>query len=349
MANTKPLGNLFDMQIDLLIDWYTRNKRDLPWRQTTDPYLIWLSEVILQQTRVAQGIGYYYRFKEQFPTVKHLAEASLDDVLSLWQGLGYYSRARNLHQAAQSIHEAGEFPDNYSKLLKIKGVGSYTAAAIASFAFDEDVAVLDGNVMRVLSRQFGFEENILSPKGKKSLQQLADQMLPNGHSSVYNQAIMELGALICKPKNPNCLFCPIAQSCRAKAENKQDKLPLRQAKLNRKSRVLNYIVFFDTKSLLMRKRTTQDIWQSLYEFCEVPEGQVESFLKDNKIEFNRLDKLLNFKHKLTHQDLHIQAWACEVSGVELLSVSLKMECFEWNELSSVAKPTAINKIIDHLV
>src|SRR5690606_28672368 len=212
-----------------LISWYLQNKRDLPWRNTKNPYKIWLSEVILQQTRVAQGLPYYENFVKHFPTVFDLAKANEEQVLKIWQGLGYYSRARNLHHTAQYVSENlnGEFPKTYNKLIKLKGIGSYPAAAISSFSNDENVAVLDGNVYRVLSRYFGIETDISSSQGKKEFQEMADEVLDKKRPALFNQAIMEFGALQCVPKNPNCEVCVFNDSCVALQKNKVAQLPVK--------------------------------------------------------------------------------------------------------------------------
>lgn len=251
-----------------LLNWYQRHKRDLPWRNTTDPYLIWLSEVILQQTRVAQGLPYYERFAEAYPTVQHLAAAPQDDVLRLWQGLGYYSRARNMHHTARQIvgEYGGNFPDGYSELLKLRGVGSYTAAAIASFAFREQVAVLDGNVFRVLARVFGISDDIAIPASRKVFQQLADQLIPADAPDTYNQAIMEFGAIQCTPVMPDCLFCPLQQRCFAFMHGMVQELPVKAKAKAARPRYFHYLVFEFEGRYYLRKRLSGDIWEGLYDF-----------------------------------------------------------------------------------
>ncbi|MEY2629135.1 MAG: Adenine glycosylase, partial [Bacteroidota bacterium] len=230
-----------------LIQWYLQNKRDLPWRNTIDPYFIWLSEIMLQQTRVAQGLPYFLRFTEAFPTVFDLAKADEEQVLKLWQGLGYYSRARNLHKTAQQVafEYNGEFPKSYAELLKLKGIGEYTAAAIASFAYNESVPVVDGNVYRVLSRYFEVETDIASLGAKKEFTQLAAELLPAGEANLFNQAIMEFGALQCVPKNPNCTNCIFSDSCAALQKKKVDQLPVKSKKIKVKTRFFTYLVFED--------------------------------------------------------------------------------------------------------
>ena len=250
---------------DKLIGWYEENKRDLPWRDTKDPYRIWISEIILQQTRVAQGYDYFVRFMKRFPDVFTLAEAEEDEVMKYWQGLGYYSRARNLHAAARSMAEAGGFPVVYQDVLALKGVGEYTAAAICSFAYDMPYAVVDGNVYRVLSRWMGIDAPIDSTQGKKLFAQVAQELMDKKRPAIYNQAIMDFGALQCTPSSPNCLFCPLSDSCLALAQGKVDALPVKQHKTKVTNRFFNYIYVRTGGYTFIRKRTRNDIWKNLYE------------------------------------------------------------------------------------
>jgi A/G-specific adenine glycosylase len=248
--------------------WYHSNKRELPWRTTRDPYIIWLSEVILQQTRVEQGMPYYQRFTLKFPTVTQLAAAALDDVLKLWQGLGYYSRARNLHAAAKQVVDEykGIFPSDQATLLKLKGVGVYTAAAVASIAGGERVAVVDGNVYRVLSRYFGITTPTDSGAGKKEFNDLAQSLLPHSDPGIHNQSIMEFGALQCKPVSPDCENCPLSNTCWAYADDKVSVLPVKTKKIVVRDRYFNYLVIRNKAKIKLRKRTAKDIWNELYEF-----------------------------------------------------------------------------------
>ena len=246
-----------------LLDWYAENKRDLPWRNTTDPYLIWISEIILQQTRVAQGYEYFLRFIKRFPDVASLAAASEDEVMKYWQGLGYYSRARNLHAAAQSMK--GVFPKTYAEVRALKGVGDYTAAAICSFAYDMPYAVVDGNVYRVLSRYFGIDIPIDSTEGKKTFTTLAEEMLDKSRPADYNQAIMDFGAVRCTPQSPDCLFCPLSGSCQALSEGKVQQLPVKQHRTKTVNRYFNYIYVRMGAHTLIHKRTGNDIWKNLFE------------------------------------------------------------------------------------
>eukprot|EP01038_Epipyxis_sp_PR26KG_P019552 gene19552-27691_t len=252
-----------------LLSWYLQNKRDLPWRNTVNPYPIWLSEIMLQQTKVAQGLPYFITFMDAFPTVLHLAQADEEQVLKLWQGLGYYSRARNMHKTAQIIafELKGSFPNNYNDLIKLKGVGEYTAAAIASFAFNEVVPVVDGNVFRVLSRYLDIETDIASASAKKEFSALAKELMPVNNPALFNQAIMEFGALQCVPKNPDCTNCIFNTSCAALQKKKVTELPVKLKKTKVTNRYFNYLVFLDNlNKTIINKRTEKGIWHNLYEF-----------------------------------------------------------------------------------
>ena len=263
-----------------LIKWYLQNKRDLPWRKTTNPYPIWLSEIMLQQTRVAQGTPYFLSFTAAFPTVFDLAKANEEQVLKLWQGLGYYSRARNLHKTAQTVafEMNGVFPDNYADLLKLKGIGEYTAAAIASFSYNECVPVVDGNVFRVLSRYFDVETDIAQASAKKEFAALAFELMPKDNPAQFNQAIMEFGALQCVPKNPNCTECVFNNSCAALQKKKVDQLPVKSKKTKVRNRYFNYIVAVDDlENTIIQKRTAKGIWHNLYEFPLIETDKVEDF------------------------------------------------------------------------
>jgi A/G-specific adenine glycosylase len=311
----------------LLIKWYLQNKRDLPWRNTTNPYPIWLSEIMLQQTRVAQGMPYFYSFTTAFPTVFDLANANEEQVLKLWQGLGYYSRARNLHKTAQYIATelAGIFPNNYNDLLQLKGIGDYTAAAIASFSYNECVPVVDGNVFRVLSRYFDIETDIAQASAKKEFAALAFDLMPKDNPSTFNQAIMEFGALQCVPKNPNCGICVFNESCAALQKKKVDRLPIKTKKLKVRNRFFNYLVVADEKGqTIIQKRIDKGIWHNLYEFPLIETEKEENFesistriqdefFKNNKIltigEYNEKSII----HKLSHQHLHIKFWKVQLS------------------------------------
>lgn len=296
-----------------LLSWYKENKRNLPWRNTSNPYYIWLSEIILQQTRVEQGLPYYHSFVTAFPTLKDLATATEDKVLKLWQGLGYYSRARNLHAAAKTIYFDcnNEFPQNYNDIIKLKGVGPYTAAAIASFAFKEPVAVVDGNVFRVLSRYFGMYEDIAVAKNRNIFQNLANELISKKHPDLFNHAIMDFGATICTPANPKCNSCPFNDNCFAFLKNDITSLPVKTKKIKVKDRFLNYMILQSENEVALQQRTDKDIWQHLYEF---PLMETTSLIEENVFEqlsqmypASTIIKLTKqpIKHKLSHQQLHI--------------------------------------------
>ena len=248
-----------------ILEWFRHNGRPLPWRETADPYAIWLSEIILQQTRVAQGREYWERFMRQYPTVDDLAAASEDDVLKLWQGLGYYSRARNLHTAARQIVEAGHFPDTYDSIRQLKGVGDYTAAAGGSIAFGLPVAVVDGNVYRVLSRYFGIDTPINTTQGKKEFAALAQSLLPPKEASAYNQGMMDFGAVQCTPTAPRCLLCPLAESCEALRQGRVEQLPVKQRTLKVKTLHLAYVYIRCQGFTAIHRRGKGGIWQGLWE------------------------------------------------------------------------------------
>lgn len=255
-----------------LLSWYNQNKRPLPWRETRDPYKIWLSEVILQQTRVAQGTSYYHRLLIAFPDVQSLAAAAEQDVLKLWQGLGYYSRARNMHHTARQVVDNynGIFPGSAAGLKKLKGIGDYTAAAIASICFDEPAAVLDGNVARVISRLYAIDTPVDSNEGRKTITDLAKSLLDTNHPGTFNQAVMELGALVCTPKSPSCSTCPLSFACEALKRKQTEAFPVKTPKKAPTVRHLNYLVASFTRNneefILMRKRTGNDIWKNMFDF-----------------------------------------------------------------------------------
>lgn len=332
--------------------WYLQNNRELPWRKTKDPYHIWLSEIMLQQTRVAQGLPYYLRYIEAFPTVFHLAEASEEKVLKLWQGLGYYSRARNLHFTAKYIANElnGEFPRNYKDLLKLKGVGDYTASAIASICFNEAAAVVDGNVYRVLSRYFGIETPINSTKGIKEFKELAQTLIDTKEPGVYNQAIMDFGALHCKPQKPLCDECHISSSCVAIEKDLVGTLPIKEKKIKVRNRYFNYLVLKTANGYtILNERKGKGIWQGLYEFplveTQKPIESVKELINDKGFEdlfqsdvsialFNTKDVV----HKLSHQHLYTKFWVIEIE--KHIKATIK-----WNEVEEYPVPVLIDKFL----
>lgn len=309
----------------LLIEWYHEHKRDLPWRNTNDPYLIWISEIILQQTRVAQGYAYYQRFIERFPNLESLAAAEENEVLKYWQGLGYYSRARNLHQAAISVN--GVFPVKYEDILKLKGVGAYTAAAICSFAYNQPHAVVDGNVYRVLSRSFGINELIDSGKGKKMFASLAHDLLDKVQPALYNQAIMDFGALQCTPLSPDCTVCPFKNRCFAFNHNMVSSLPIKQNKTKTSERFFYYLLIRDNGNIYLNKRTKNDIWKNLYELPLIESNtalavddfirkqEFASIFKENSVVNVRL--LNKTKHVLSHRIIYADFYELEAQDIKM--------------------------------
>lgn len=304
-----------------LIQWYLINKRDLPWRETTDPYRIWLSEIMLQQTQVAQGLPYYLKFLDAFPSVNDLAKADEEQVLKLWQGLGYYSRARNLHATAKYVSNElnGVFPDNYTDLKKLKGVGDYTASAIASICYKEPKAVLDGNVFRVLARLYGIDIPINSSEGQKLFSKLSQELLDEKNPDSNNQAIMEFGARHCKPKQPLCEICVFSTKCVALKKGRVTELPIKLKKVKVKKRYFNYIVpISNTNMSVLNKRPVKGIWANLYEFPLIETSAVieyDAFLKEvsNQSLFEEIFDLSLYNdrpivHKLSHQHIYTQFW-----------------------------------------
>lgn len=296
-----------------ILAWYAGNKRELPWRDTEDPYVIWISEIILQQTRVAQGYDYFQRFIRRFPDVRALAEADEDEVMRYWQGLGYYSRARNLHEAAKGMN--GVFPTSYEGVRALKGVGEYTAAAICSFAYGMPYAVVDGNVYRLLSRYFGIDTPIDSAEGKKLFAALAEEMLDKSRPAVYNQAVMDFGAMQCTPRSPSCMSCPLAEGCSAWREGRVEQLPVKRHKTKTSDRYFHYIYVRMGACTFIHKRTGDDIWKNLFElplvetagpvseeaFRQLPEVRA-LFAGDERSALRLVCG--NVKHVLSHRVIH---------------------------------------------
>ena len=335
--------------------WYRANKRELPWRNVRDPYLIWLSEIILQQTRVEQGLPYYLRFTEKYPTVSHLAKAKEGEVMKLWQGLGYYSRARNLHATAKHIafELNGKFPATHREILGLKGVGAYTAAAIASFAYGEAQAVVDGNVYRLLSRYFGVKTPIDSGKGKKQFLELAASLLDRNDPGTHNQAIMEFGARQCVPKNPACGVCPLGNSCFAKAKNKVNALPVKEKKTKTSERHFHYFLLRHRGHVWINHRSGKDIWKGLYDLPLIESAKAE---KTEKIFASKLFRGIIgnkkftvknvspvFRHVLSHQNIYATFVEIEVSaavpGKNLLRI-------KENSLHKYAVPRLIDRYLE---
>lgn len=345
----------------LLYDWYAVNHRVLPWRETTDPYLIWLSEVILQQTRVAQGLVYYDRFVSTYPTVTDLAAADEADVLRLWQGLGYYSRARNLHKAARMIaaayqpsladSAAGGFPRTYAELRALPGVGDYTAGAIASFAYDQPYPALDGNIYRVLSRLNDCDLPFDTSAGKKYFHRLAEELLDREHPRLFNSAIMEFGALYCVPSSPDCSSCPVRDFCRAWAAGTVNLLPVRKPRPTLRDRYFSYTIYITPKRrTLIHRRTAKDIWQHLYEFPLV-EHQSQAEWQNYKpsaasSEMSNVKyHISNITHVLSHQRLHAHFYLVPVNELPILPDTIAVT---WEELDHYALSRLTLKAIESL-
>ncbi len=335
----------------ILIQWYLQNKRDLPWRSTVNPYYIWLSEIILQQTRVEQGISYYFKFIERFPTVNDLAFASEEQVLKLWQGLGYYSRARNLHFSSKYIVNEchGVFPATYTDIIKLKGVGDYTASAIASICFNEATAVVDGNVYRVLARYFGMNTPINSSKGTKEFKQLAQELINKNNPSDHNQAIMEFGARLCKPQSPNCSTCPLNNGCVALEKNLIKVLPVKENRIKIKNRYFNYIVIQTTNNRTKLVKRKNGIWINLYEFplietiADIDEKELIEHDMFNELFKKRpvTIKLFNKKvivHKLSHQHIYTKFWVVTTGSSNEFSIS-------WDSINNFPVSVLIDKFI----
>lgn len=325
-----------------ILNWFATNRRSLPWRDTKDPYAIWLSEIILQQTRIQQGQAYWERFMHRWPSVNDLAAATEDEVLREWQGLGYYSRARNLHTAALQIVAEGGFPTNLEGLRKLKGVGDYTAAAIASIAFDQPAAVVDGNVFRVLARYFGIDIPINTTEGKKTFTVLAQELLPHDQASAFNQAMMDFGAIQCTPQSPNCPSCPLAETCDALHTQRISSLPVKLKKLRiRERRFYYYYIRFTengTKMTAIRRRPSGDIWEGLW----------EPLLQEGNSDFPNIQGTFTLlhqgvKHVLTHQIIYADFFVVETTKKPQLNDS-----FIWipeSDLSHYALPRLVERLI----
>ena len=341
-----------DRIISTLLWWYSQNKRDLPWRQTRDPYKIWLSEIILQQTRVEQGLPYYLKFIKKYSNVFKLAQAPIDEVLRTWQGLGYYSRARNLHKCAITIIDKynGKFPEERSELIKLPGIGPYTSAAIASICFGKKEAVVDGNVIRLITRLFGIETDISSPKTIKKVTFIAESLITNSNPDIFNQAIMEFGATQCKPNKPLCEDCIFTEFCSGRIRNIQHKIPFKLKKLKKRERFFNYFIIRFNNKILMKKRKGNDIWNGLFEFLLLETKSEKDFDELHPTSF--LKKFSNiwiletispsFKHILTHQIINCKFYEINFSK------SIAMEDYNWftlEEIENLPKSILIDRYL----
>lgn len=345
----------------ILIKWYKVNRRNLPWRQTNDPYAIWLSEILLQQTRVEQGTPYYYRFIEQFPTVKALADAPNELIMKLWQGLGYYSRARNLHKAAIYIrdHYKSKFPTDYHTIRNLPGVGDYTAAAVASFAYDLPHAVVDGNVYRVLSRLYGVFTPIDTPAGKKEFAALAEEVLNSSNPGIHNQAIMEFGAMQCKPANPQCDTCVLRLQCSAYQLGHIALLPAKARKTKVTIRHFNYLLIRHKDSIYLNKRTEKGIWQNLFEFPVIETSKAciteelmetdlwSQYFRDNKISINSVSDMK--PHKLSHQTIYTRLLDISIGSETDKRLNGKFKKVKTQDVVNYAVPRIVEKILEEKI
>ncbi|CAM1334412.1 A/G-specific adenine glycosylase [Tenacibaculum aestuariivivum] len=338
-----------------LVYWYLNNERDLPWRKTKDPYWVWLSEIMLQQTRVAQGMPYFITFTNEFETVFDLAKADESKVLKLWQGLGYYSRARNLHFTAKHIVKEfnGVFPSSYKELLKLKGIGDYTASAIASISFNEPVAVVDGNVYRVLARYYGISTPINSSKGIKEFKVLAQTLIDETQPGIYNQAIMDFGALQCKPQNPLCDSCPLSASCVALEKQQIKDFPVKEKKNKVKKRYFNYLVTVtDDDKTIIEQRLGKGIWQGLYQFPLIetltPIDETELILHQQFSSLFPKDTLLSLfnqkdvVHKLSHQHLFTKFWIVKTNNISQKNIL-------WKSIKQFPVPVLIDNFLTEFI
>jgi len=366
----------------ILMQWFEKNQRDLPWRHISDPYKIWLSEIILQQTRVQQGLSYYQKFTGRWPDVFSLSQASEDQVLALWQGLGYYSRARNLHHTAKNVvnNYNGFFPNSYEELQKLKGIGKYTAAAIASIAFNVPVPALDGNVTRVFARFLGIESPVDNPKTLKIIEDVAIQFIDRKKPGDFNQALMDFGSMVCKPASPECLNCPLREFCVAFKEGKTQELPLKSKKINKTIRYLNFFMIYNTDEkqlkFLVEKRTGNDVWKNLYQLplLETESGNLVLELGNEKTKINiggTTDEKSNqgflnsflqylidqgndssmwfsqkYTHNLTHQTLHACFHVVPLPTEIFNKISPRFNLLSPAEFDNLGKPVLIGKFLN---
>jgi A/G-specific adenine glycosylase len=331
----------------LIMDWYRQNKRDLPWRLTNDPYKIWLSEIIMQQTRVEQGLSYYLKFIDTYPTVFDLAHASEQEVLNLWQGLGYYSRARNLHFTSKTIafEKSGKFPNTYKELLFLKGIGTYSAAAIASFSFKEPVGVVDGNVYRVLSRVFDIETPIDSSEGKKLFFDLAQNLINKDIPDIYNQAIMEFGALQCTPSNPNCGVCPLSTICLSSGAGTIASRPVKSKKIKITDRYFHFMLFNFDGNTYLEKRINNDIWLNLYQFPLIESRDNAEITNWEKYTLNNPSKVSSeIKHILSHQRIHAKFYHFSEKPITIDSNWKKIKL---SEIQDFPLPRLIDRYLEN--
>jgi A/G-specific adenine glycosylase len=347
-----------------LLKWYDEHKRELPWRESNDPYRIWLSEIILQQTRIVQGMAYYHRFLDKYPDIQALADASEDDVLSVWQGLGYYSRARNLHHTAKEIvnRHNGKFPENFKDLLKLKGIGPYTAAAIASIAFNQPHATVDGNVTRVLARYFGITDPVNETQTKNQISEAANELIDVQHPGMFNQALMDLGATICKPGKPLCGICPVNKDCMARINGIEETIPVKTSKIKQRERFFHFFLLHaqtnDERMLLVEKREQNDIWKNLHQLplIETPDNNLK---EDSLLEHPLFSRLIrnnipvvsagfvrHFEHVLTHQRLQSFFYNIPLPSEYCPTFDGAYKWVTFDEFLKLGKPVLISRFME---
>ena len=336
-----------------LLSWYSAAKRELPWRITGNPYHIWLSEIILQQTRVNQGLPYFEQFVSHYPTVQALALAPEQEVLRLWQGLGYYSRARNLHKAAKVVHDKFDdaFPDNYDELLTLPGVGPYTAAAIASIGFGEAVPVLDGNVYRVVSRLYKIDKDISQPATRKVFMSVLEKLIPGDRPGDFNQGLMELGALICSPQNPKCDICPLSLFCEARASQSQTMFPVKKKKVKVRDRHFHYVSFRYDGLYGLQERVEKDIWQGLFQFLLMEEEvfSIDDFIADNELQVEITSVSESYKHILTHQRIEATFYELHFDKEAKFHSALRkhaLKSYTYEQMLNLPKPKLLVNYLD---
>lgn len=340
-----------------LLNWHSTIDRNLPWKTSNDPYKIWLSEIIMQQTRVAQGTPYYLKFVEAYPTIVDLANAEEHEVMKLWQGLGYYSRARNLHFTAKVVRDQykGKFPKEYRDILALKGIGKYTAAAISSFAYGKEYPVVDGNVIRLISRYFGIADAVDSSSTLKEINRLAERLIKGSNPGDFNQAIMDFGALMCSPKSPNCTECPLSTECKAYKLDLVKDIPYKSKKVKKRNRYFHYFYMTDSdQNVVLNHRTNKDIWQSLYDFPSIEndnkevlmDQEIQSFLLKtigkNALEINCPSKI--YKHVLTHQTIYGQFYSVSINKLPLEVAPFTI--VKQEDIDSFAFPVLLTNFLD---
>lgn len=340
-----------------LINWFFKFKRELPWRVGKDPFKIWLAEIIMQQTRISQGLPYYEKFTDSFQTVCDLANADEDTILRLWQGLGYYSRAKNMHRCAKIIcrEREGEFPQTYSELIKLPGIGPYTSAAISSMAFDQPHAVVDGNVQRVISRYLGIKENIALNSTRRVIEELANKMIDSGSPGLYNHAIMDLGAMICTPSKPKCQECPVSATCYSFKNSLQNDLPVNKKIVKRQSRYFYYWVVKYENEIILQKRDNSNIWKGLYEFYLVEESDkiepveaTDDFVNEIISKNSLVKGIFEYKkHVLSHRDIYSYFIVLDIDKqlYEFLKLNFSYQFYSLDEILQLPKPILIDKFL----